>query len=216
MLPGDFTTNFMTPIANWLSTNQTKRPSYVILFPDLPSRVNTVTNYGNYGGSNAASVQWQIRNYCSSNWIPFVTSINMNGTNGATDCISYIQKLQSMASNNPPYQLILSASAASYGNVNWYFDDTEIDYSYTPGFSASNAVVQLGVSPTNVDYLKVATDTGLSCHITNGTNLAGYLCWGSHSTLGANYATNNSLTWKGKSSWYLMMTIESFNGMRDA
>ena len=120
--PVDFTNIFLAQVTNWLDANPTKRPCYVVLFQDLPSRVNTLTdpspNYNGSGGTFFPSVQYQLHNFCSTNWCPFVTSINMNGSNsaspynsplynqegpdfptnlfssdGTNDCIAYINKL---------------------------------------------------------------------------------------------------------------------------
>jgi len=123
--------------------------------------------------------------------------------------------LANMASNSPN-KLIISASASGYANTNWYFDDSNILH---PGaevaLAASNGVVQAGASPASVTYTNVypGTDTNINCHITNGFNLAGYLSWGAHSTLAGNYAYGY-VNWSGESSWYLIETIESYNGRR--
>jgi hypothetical protein len=45
-------------------------------------------------------------------------------------------------------------------------------------------------------------------------NLAGYISWGAHSSLGLGYATNGFLKWTGNSSWWLIETVESWNGTR--
>jgi hypothetical protein len=52
-------------------------------------------------------------------------------------------------------------------------------------------------------------------HPASATNLAGYICWGRRSSLGGNYALNPSpLRWQGNSRWWVIQTIESFNGQR--
>lgn len=51
-------------------------------------------------------------------------------------------------------------------------------------------------------------------HFTNAVNVAGYVTWGSHSSLGNEYARNGTNTWSGESSWWLIATVESFNGWR--
>jgi hypothetical protein len=56
----------------------------------------------------------------------------------------------------------------------------------------------------------------LACHITVGTNVAGYLCWGAHSSLGADYATNGYVQWSGHSGRWIIETVESFNGQRNS
>jgi hypothetical protein len=136
----------------------------------------------------------------------------MNGTN---DCIAYINKLKFIATNYSPGTLIISASAGGYGNAHYYFDNTggEGEIPVYSGLLASNAVVQAGASPTAVTYTNV-TDNGLADHLTNGVNVAGYLCEGEHSTLGPDFATNESVQWSGDSGWWIIETVESFNGQR--
>ena len=41
---------------------------------------------------------------------------------------------------------------------------------------------------------------------------AGYISWAFHSSLGATYAINGTNKWSGNSGWYLIETIESYNG----
>ncbi len=88
-----YTNEFAGPILGWLNNHPTKRPQYVILFQDLPSRL--------YDGSLETSVQYDINMGYNPvfgttdyfpNWHPFVSSINMNGTGWTNDCIAYINK----------------------------------------------------------------------------------------------------------------------------
>ena len=51
-------------------------------------------------------------------------------------------------------------------------------------------------------------------HITNAVNVAGYMCWGGHSSLGNLYSINSQVNWSGDSGWWIIETIESFNGWR--
>jgi hypothetical protein len=46
------------------------------------------------------------------------------------------------------------------------------------------------------------------------TNLAGYICWGAHSSLGSTYPVDGNLHWSGNSAWWLIETLESFNGQQ--
>jgi alpha-tubulin suppressor-like RCC1 family protein len=210
-----FTNGIVAPLQTWLNNNPTKRPQYVILFLDVPSRVDdsatTGANYPfDYGGDEYPSVSYQLATNFPG-WNPFITHINMNGTN---DCIAYINKLVYLGTNYSLGKLIISASAGGYGNTNYYFDDTESGYTGdTPGLSASNGVVLAGASPASVAYTNV-TDYGLASHITNGVNIAGYLSWGSHSTLGASYAISNSVQWHGNDRSWIIETVESYNGHR--
>jgi alpha-tubulin suppressor-like RCC1 family protein len=203
----NFTNQILAPYLNWLNQNPTKRPQYLVLFMDIPSRVDDTAEY--------FSVQYQLSTEASG--IPsFVTSINMNGANGTNDCIAYINKLVSIGTNYSPGKLIISASAGGYGNTNYYFDDTETGYGgYPLGLAGAQAVIQDGVSSNSVVYTNVNPDCGsLACHITTGSNVAGYLCWGAHSSLGGDYAINGTVQWSGNSGWWIIETVESFNGQR--
>jgi hypothetical protein len=215
MLVSSYNSGFSQPISNWLALTG-KRPQYVILFPDLPS---IVTN----AAGTATSVQCDMNlannptlgtvNYPSS-WHPFVTSINMNGTGGTTDCVQYINKLANIGSTYSPGKLIISARSVGYGNTNYYFDDSRTIYpSYTPpGTNAVEGV--LGVNPfASIIYSNVYNTT-FSYDITNGINVAGYLSWGAYAFGTYEYATNGYVKWTNNSGWWLIRTDESYNGRR--
>ncbi len=219
--PVDFTNDIEVPIQNWLALNPTKRPAYVVLFQDIPSRsdndVGIIWPDGYPGYDEAASdgtpsVQYQLNQWCATNWHPFVTSINMNGTNGSlgtNDCIAYINKLAYIASNYCSNQLVISASAGGYGNANWYFDDSRIGGSFgTSGHEAELAV--LAAEPSA--YVFYSNNAAI---ITNGINVAGYYSPGTHNLLFLDiYPVDNEIVFSGASSWYIMETDESFNGQR--
>jgi alpha-tubulin suppressor-like RCC1 family protein len=210
----DYTNTFSAPIVNWLLTNPTKRPQYVILFQDLPSRLlnggpEVSVQYDMDAGFNKS---FQTSNYFPS-WMPFVTSINMNGTGGTNDCIAYINKLAGMATNNPPGTLFISASKGGYGNTNWYFDDSVYGYTNAGppvgalGYEAKQGV--LAADPSACVFYSYNTI------ITNGTNVAGYFSYGTHNQyFTAGYPTNGQIIFSGASDWYLIQTDESFNGQR--
>jgi hypothetical protein len=213
----NYTSMFSVPITSWLSNNPTKRPQYVILFQDLPSRLynnngtlETSVQYDMNAGSNTT---FQSSEYLPS-WTPFVTSINMNGAGGTSDCIAYINKLRSMASNNPPGTLFISATAARYGNTYWYFDDSVLGVTNAGpltnglgGYAAEQGVYAADPS-ASVFY-------SYNTIITNGTNVAGYYSLGTHNNLfTSSYPTNRQIVFSGASDWYLIETAESFNGQR--
>jgi len=221
--PADVTNLILTPVGTWLTNNPTKRPQYVILFLDVPSRVCNFTYYPSGGfypqGANVyngPSVQCQLNSGCAPGWSPFVTAINMNSTNdfggggGRTnDCIAYINKLTNFYSNN---SLFSSASAGRYGDTNYYFDDCP--YTGAEADEARSGV--LNVNPDAAVFYTSGNDFGtdLAVHITSGTNVAGYICNGAHSALGSQYALNGYVQWHGNSSWWIIETVESFNGQR--
>ncbi len=155
-----------------------KRPQYWVLFLDIPSRINETTNAGTYGVlPKDNSVSYEL--YSTVQNAPFVTHINMDGTN---DCKAYIDKLGFIGTNYSPGKLILSASLGTYGNTNYYFDDTRFDNA--PGVPSVANDAKTGVLAVNPSASIVYTnggndyDTNLLLHIRNGTNVAGYLSWG--------------------------------------
>ena len=198
-LPAEYTNVFAAQVQAWLAQNPTKRPQYVILFPDIPSRVDS-------GGTAYASVQHQLGSWCAPGWFPTVTSINLGTMN---DCMAYIDKLEFFGTNYSPGSLIISASAGNYGNQNYYFD---VDSSYGSDFygfgsNGQNALLQKGVPSTSI-----FVDS--SSHVTLATNVTGYLTWGVYTGLGANYSIDGSVVFTGSSDWFLIETVESFNGQR--
>ena len=213
VIPPDYCTDVMLPqIAAWLTNNPTKHPQYVVLFYDLPSRVNINPAQGDPSLAYWPSVQYQIRYGCFPGWNPFVTSINMGSTN---DCIAYINKLEYFGTNYSPGQLIISAGA--YGNTNYIIDDVTDLYcgsSYLP--MTTNGLLSAGVTPVAIDYLAGCETLASMPHLTNAMNVAGYITWGQHSSLGGDYPVNGEVHWSGNSSWWIMRSEESFNGQREA
>jgi hypothetical protein len=217
--PTDYTNVIAAQVQTWLTNNPTERPSYIILFPNIPSRVNTDLGPPYNESQKWPSVQYQLNQWCATNWNPFMTSINMNGAGGTNDCIAYINKLTNIGAIYSPGKLIIGASAAGYGNTNWNFDDTNPNGLPTYGYLAMEAVLGAN-SNASVIYTNVTTAPGigtLAGHITRATNVAGFFSWGLHGYYGDTnefYATNTTIQFSGRSTWYIIETGESFNGMR--
>ena len=163
-------------------------------------------------------------------WKPFVNHINAGSL---ADCEAYVDKIANMASNSPG-KLTISASAAGYGNTNYVLDNVRTGTGYgiygsdytTDGYlvsSATNNLIADGVPPSSILYndgLDTITITNGSTNVYNApqissaTNVAGYICWGEHSALGETYATNGFVQWSCNSGWWIIQTMESFNGQR--
>jgi hypothetical protein len=219
-----FTNQILSPFSQWLAASPTKRPQYMILFPDFPTGVWMT----NSGGSPFSSVAYGIS--ASVQGIqPFVNSINMGFFDLTNDCIAYINKLQQFGSNYSPGQLIVSASAVGYANTNYVLDDIRHGAGYPPGedfssfggiaLSATNGLLPAGVPQSAILYfdgLETKTN-GVEHNLTHPTgfsNLAGYICWGGHSSLANEYPRNGEVIWGRNSSWWIIETVESFNGQR--
>jgi hypothetical protein len=202
----DFTSQILTPYVNWLTNNPAKHPQYLVLFMDIPSIVQ----------DSGSSVQFQLYT-ATANGRPFVTSINMNGSGGTNDCIAYINKLATLgvlASSNSP---ILSASANGYGNTNYILDNVRnlppVPYLASFVSNAITGLVSAGVQTNSISYLDGYENGVVLPHLTNAVNVAGYICWGWHSSLGGSYPLDK-VQWSGNSGWWIIRTVESFNGQR--
>ena len=228
---GEFTTStncnaqIVAPVLNWLTNNPTKRPQYVVLFYDIPTRLTdlsiaTFPTYYDYG-----SVGYHLH-ILRSDWQPFVNYIN-GGT--LADCEAYVDKVANFGTNYSPGQLVISASTGGYRNTNYVLDGIRhgAGYSgfenYTPysGVVAgvTNGLIAAGV-PTNSILFSDGTEiisNGVAynlSHPTGVTNVTGYICWGAHSSLGGNYPIDETVQWKGNSGWWIIRTLESYNGQK--
>ena len=219
-----FTNVFRVPVLNWLAENPTKRPKYWVLFLDVPSRMNNY--YTNNGSYNSCYLLTNGLGYCdpvenSTSYElsllpearnPLIMHINMDGTNA---CRAYIDKLERFGTNYSPGKLVISAHAGGYGNTNYYFDGASNDgHADSIALAGRLTVLLAGASSNSVIYSDIRPDTGLSSHITTGTNVSGYVCWGFHSSLGGTYAISNTVTFSGESDWFIVATGESLNGLR--
>jgi hypothetical protein len=223
-----FTNQILAPVQDWLTANPTKRPQYMILFPDIPTRVwGDVTNWDTISNSVAFGLSTNL-----SGVQPFITSINMGLFDLTNDCIAYINKLEQFGTNFSPGKLTISASGRDYWNTNFVLDDIrhgtgyvrtngDLDYSDYGSvvWGVTNALLAAGVPQSAIFFyngIETITNgvTSDLAHPTDLTNVAGYMCWGGHSSLGNEYPRNRKVLWHGSSSWWIIETTESFNGQR--
>ncbi len=223
ILPSDFTTNFQPQVQMWLSNNPTKRPLYVILFQNIPQEVDWNTTNEDTDGEGFFDVQYQLHNTTAPGWYPLVAAINMNGlsgtnfnsSDGTNDCIAYIDKLASFGSNYSPGQLFISASGGGYNNTNWYFD-----YADPPPTGYSYYAINAEYGVTNLDPIASVIGTGgrdasgVANFTRNATNVAGYFTGGWDAGGDANRFVDKNVQFFGNSGWFIMTTIDSFNGQR--
>jgi hypothetical protein len=143
--PSEYTDNIETPLLQWLSAHPTLRPQYIVLFLDVPSRINGYTATPPYRNDfeypAQSSVSYRIHTMLPG-YAPYVTHINMRdnaccGRSTSTmACLNYIDKLQSFGAGG----LIISGGAK--GGHTYYFDDTRFNYSgSTPGAAARDGVL---------------------------------------------------------------------------
>jgi len=198
----EFINQLRAPLLQWLTSNPTKPPQYVVLFLDIPSRMTN--NY--VVGGPVGSVSYAVHDGFPG-IKPFVTHIHMGDTNA---CKAYIDKLEFFGTNYSRGEVLVSANTGGYSNQNYYFDESGT--SPAPGVVhpleiARDAVVASGV-PTNRCIYSGPTNALIAL----ASNVAAYASWGVYNNSDPNYATNGTIVFNGDSRWYIMSTIESFNG----
>ncbi len=210
--PPEMANDIGSPFQTWLNANPTLRPQYIVLFLDVPSRVNWSNTPGVYDMDHlsAPSVSVQLHSNFYTGILPFVTHINMGGTN---DCRAYIDKLEFFGTNYSLGKIVIRAHPEGYSEGNYYFDECK-PANILGSFAgpARQGVLGAGVPETNITFI---TDPP---PITRGTNVLGYVSWGTYS-LGRDYVIQGSnsipVLFYGNSGGYLIQTVESYNGVRD-
>ncbi len=230
----NFTNQLWAPVLGWLNANPTKRPNFVVLCYDIPSRwpnsflepaaFAAEPNYPELVGSIAYEVRSRFPDRK-----PFVTSLNMQTTN---DCIGYINKLAAFGSNSPLNQVVIRASPSGYSNHSFVLDNVRFEgftnhyWGFLPR-DARDALVGLGVPTNSILYADNWDEVHYSdpwpssfFHPRNATNVAGYINWGQHGGWNDYWPTNifapdgqPYIKFNGDSSWYIIQTIESWNGL---
>ncbi len=145
VIPTDFTNQIATPLIGWLNSNPTKRPQYVILFLNIPSRVSLwadsgANNFPYYQTGSVVPSVSMLNHSLLPGWSPFVTHINM--TNVA-DCTNYISKLKTTGKLVSPGTLLLSASQAGYGSINYGNTNYIIDNVRSAGYATNDNLLSV-------------------------------------------------------------------------
>ena len=214
----NYTTQIAAPVLAWLADHPAKRPQYVVLFYDIPTRL---TSYP----SGYGSVGYNLHN-AAPGWHPFVNNLNAGSL---ADCKAYVDKLARFGAKFSPGRLVISPGAGGYGNTNFILDNVrhgpgsgDVDYTGC-GFVLAKAIPAItnadpGAAVTYRDGIETSNAPFLP-HITTASNVAGYACWGGHSNWGGNlndngYSVDGAVAWTGNSGWWIIRTVESFNGVR--
>lgn len=221
----DFNSTIRAPIVSWLQApeNSNKHIRYIVMMYGMPTRVQSPP----YGPATVefGSVDYRVsrafqslnlrsgveyRSGSNSRYMPdyhqgttvLVSRLDM-GTAEATK--AYIDKL-SVAGAAAGSGLIISGQSAGVGSSTYYFDDVTISSLVGIGKNSQNAVLAENPSAKTV-YSK--TD-----HIFTASGVKGYMTFGANGQIGMDYAIDGKIKFSGKSGWYILQTIESWNGQR--
>jgi len=230
----NFITDIRTPLLNWIATNaSTKTVRYIILMYGMPSRTGTgggfntqykgvqylITSAMRDSGTRTGSLYQSAINpftvYEYQGETALVTSLNM-GT--LADAQAYIDKLATMYAAMTTPDIVISASdVAGHGGDTYYFDDYGAIYNVqTCGSACTNVLTENPSANTlyagKSGYTSPVPDQ--YSHIYTASDVIGYMSWGYNGGLGGSYANDGTVTFSGDSDWYVITTVESWNGRR--
>lgn len=223
----NFESQIRTPVLNWMTANPSKNIRYIIMMYGMPSRVSSNGQSVQYqlfkaleitGGRTGTEYRNDINTFTLSEYkgsTALISSLNMATL---ADAQAYIDKLQTIYDGMAVGNVIISASENNQGGTDYYFDDNSRVYTFSkPGNDNRLKVLEANASAT-ITYAGDSGDTNpvpdQTTHITSASNVAGYSTWGANGGQGGNYANSGSVTFSGNSNWYMIMTVESFNGRR--
>jgi len=181
---------------------------YIILLLDIPTRVPEATYLTLW-----ASVSTRL--YHKFNKEKYITHLNMGSLE---DCRAYVRKLGAIYSATPNSQKSIFISGRKSGLVGnkFWFEDVESKVIYGQhGKSAYVTIMHIDSPYYEKIYKKEPP------HLWQCQDVVGYLCWGWNGGMHGNYAVpepeahGGKVRFSGKSNWYLIQTIESFNGRRE-
>ena len=217
----EFTNLVQNPLLDWYAANPTIRPLYVVCFVDVPTRIPYVYPPNHF----ARSIPFMLHSRLGSlgGWAPLFTCIAMGGSEAALetdrvpDCINYIDKLARFGSNYAPGRVVIGPDHSRYSNTLYVLDDESrgMDYPNVPPSrcggvmgQAVDALLAGGFPSAQLIYQASSTNRFFSA-----TNLAGFANWGTYA-FARRWVLDGRVTFYGDSSWYILKTIESYNGRR--
>jgi len=208
-----FSGSIQTPIFNFITGVSGKPIRYVIMLNDIATRVSGTAGTNIYslpyqlywayqymGIRSGLDYSMQTGHFSLANYQAdsFLVSY-INFTNYA-DSIAYINRISVGQTG-----LYLTGNG---GNTGFYIDDAGAFSGYYTYFSGRNLQPLLQAYPSTPYVYRAYNQS----QITTGSNLAGYISWGNDGGLGLTYPTDGTIKWGGNSNWYIMMTVDSFDG----
>ena len=164
---------------------------------DCIAYINKLATIGVPISSNNPVLSASVGGYGNTNFVLDNVRFGIACTNG---CENYSNSPAISAATNA----LLSAGVPS-SNIQFY-DGVVVSNAFIGSSTNSyTTTIHDGVTTT-------VTNNHLLFHATNANNVAGYVSWGTHGTIAAVETVNGAISWQGNSGWYLMQTIESYNG----
>ena len=227
----NFNSQIRTHVIDFLTDNPTKPIRYIVLMYGMPSRISNSTKYssqyrlylslqdtGARTGDHYqnAGEEYSLGGYQGTSCL--VTSLNMNTL---ADTQAYIDKLKTIYDGMGSSTLIISAEENGQGGDSYHLDDTSRIYSYSRPASLARAAILEQDAGATITLSGDGGDTDptpdQTSHIISAANVSGYSTWGANGGQGGDYSNGGGsfpVTFSGQSNWYIIRTIESYNGRR--
>lgn len=202
---------------SWLTTNEATKPiRYIIILRGIPSRrsyhpypysysstsnhLSTLRMSGTGDFKNAEIHYNRAQFRYRSALVCFIDC----GSYAATE--AYIDKLKAVADDGGLQPDGLTISGAAYSGDQWWLDDTNTLYPESRVFSEdAQAIEDEGVNPADIHYEE---DGPPLIALTDPTFFG---CWGKY-IHGSNWPITDVISLTGKTTWWIGMSVESFNG----
>src|SRR3989344_4094958 len=225
----DFDTYMKTPIVNWITSHPEKDIRHIVM-AYMPARIDPSSGNGGVayalnlamrttgirpGGGNAFPPVIVEDGHAGNGYfthqeypgtMALVTDLWV-GSVPATK--AYVDKLKSMWNSMPVKNVVISAAGTGRQGTSYYFEDTNsLGPTQNPFNGEAHRDPVHRVNPT-----APITVTGRSQpFITTASDVSGYFSWGTNGGHTWHYANDGSVIFTGNSSWYPIMTYESYNG----
>lgn len=209
-----FINNIRNPIVNYLTGVLGSKPiRYIILMMEIPTNVADTNissvsyqlsdSFNQLGLRNGNPYGNQYVNHFAvgqfSKTTALVSHINFSGY---SDCTGYIKKI-----SNGQTGIYLTGNGL---NTGYYFEDVnELYHTISPNFISGRYIKSLSNESGN---FKIFYSGYSGNFIHTGQNVAGFCSWMTNAGRSQQDPINGNISW-GNNNWYIMTTIESFNGM---
>jgi hypothetical protein len=214
----DYAAQIKQPIQDWMVAHPSQPIEYIVFMYDVPDRivsspsvsVQLSRDLGFAPGNDFIEREYKPANVSETNTrfysaefpgtAVLVSYINTSSSNATK---IYIDKI---ASGNFSSGYI---SGGALSGSTYYLDDL----TPLPQFASYHPALETKMSLLNANSSAsiIYQDT---THIIAAKNVAGYQTWGQNGGQGGDYPTDGSVVFSGNSSWYVIKTIESYNGQR--
>ncbi len=228
----EYTGRIETPVVEWL-TGSGKHIRYIVLMMDIPTRVHAPTLPGSSVSFrlSRAFVEHGLREgrvYFDQPYshlhtpthigTPFslgqfqgmtalVTHLNMGSLEA---CKAYVDKIKTFPETNG----ILHPETDSYAS-NYYMEDHDARSRLPPNWFGFRYVERMEERFERFDEMNIIYRPKGSEFITSGSNVAFFGTLGVWGRRGADYAIDGSVEWGENADWWLMMSVESYNGQSE-